>query len=188
MRHAVLLAWTAALLGVVACAKHKEPLPSATTAPSAQTGLVKYQNPGGGFALEYPSDWQRKQTNEYVLALEKDSALVTVDVPPVPPHLPGMMTMKAVVNGYEDDLKKRLSGFSVLEDTSATLAGAKAQHLVMSGSERAGERKGNQRKLAALVAIHNERVYILQADASPEAFDPAQQAMQQMADSWHWTK
>jgi hypothetical protein len=123
-----------------------------------------------------------------VLLLEKDSAQVTVDVPHIPPHLPGMMTMRLVVNGYLDDLKNRLTGFSVVERCDDALAAAKAQRLVMTGRERAGDRQGQERKLAALIAIRNEQVYILQADAPPESYDAAHQAVVKMAETWRWTR
>jgi len=98
-----------------------------------------------------------------------------------------MMTMRLVVNGYLDVLKKQLSDFSVVERREGTLAGAGAQQLVMTGHQRAGHGRGDERMFAALIAIRNEQVYILQADAAPESFETARQAMGEIAENWTWT-
>jgi hypothetical protein len=192
MRLAILLICLAALLmlpAALTCAK-KQAGPSAVGATGA--GVAEYKSPSGQFALQYPSDWSRKPTKEYALLLERepksDSARVTIEVPYIPPHLPGMMTMRLVVNGYVDDLKKRLSGLSVVERCDDTLAGTSAQRLVMTGRVGAGARQGEERMLAALIAIRKEQVYILEAHATPESFEPARDAMAKMARDWEWTK
>jgi hypothetical protein len=99
-----------------------------------------------------------------------------------------MMTMKLVVNGYLDDLKKRLNDFSIDQRSDDKLADAVAQRLVMTGRERAGDRRGEHRTIVALIAISNEQVYILQADATPELVGIARDTMTSIAGSWHWTK
>jgi hypothetical protein len=161
-------------------------------APEGQGKGCEYRSRSGHFALHYPSDWANTPTKEYTLLLEHestaDAARVTVDVPYIPPHLPGMMTMKLVVNGYLDDLKKRLDDFSVVERSDDRLHGASAQRLVVTGAERAGDRRGEQRTIVALVAIRNEQVYILQADAKPDLLGAARDAMAKITDSWNWTK
>jgi hypothetical protein len=178
------------LASALGCSKKETRTPVAV--PSVQAGIATYKSAPGQFTLRYPTDWSSKPTKTYALLLEpeptSDSARVTVDVPHIPPHLPGMMTMRLVVNGYVDDLKKRLSDFSVIERCDDALAGAGAQRLVITGRERAGERRGAERMLAAVIAIRNEQVYILQADASPETFETARQAMSKIAEDWDWTK
>jgi hypothetical protein len=98
------------------------------------------------------------------------------------------MTMKAVVNGYTDDLKKHMNSFRVLDDARTTLAGAKAQRLLISGAERAGDHKGQDRKIETVVAIRNERVYIIEANAPSQSPDAAHDCLQKILDSWNWTK
>jgi hypothetical protein len=39
-----------------------------------------------------------------------------------------------------------------------------------------------------LIAIHDEQVYILQADATPEQIEPARLAMAGITAAWVWTK
>ena len=96
--------------------------------------------------------------------------------------------MKLVVNGYLDDLRKRLDDFGVVERRDDRLAGASAQRLVATGRERAGEWRGEKRTIVALVAIRKEQVYILQADAKPELVGIATDAMTSIAGNWDWTK
>ena len=169
---------------------NKQAAPPAAAA--VQAGDAEFESRSGHFTLRYPADWSSKPTKEYTLLLEQDStrdaAQVTVDVPYIPPHFPGMMTMRLVANGYVDDLKKRLSGVSVVQEHDDTLAGAKALRLVMTGHERAGNRAGEERMLAALIAIRNERVYIVHADATPPMFGTARVAMARMIEDWDWTK
>src|SRR4051812_48462596 len=164
----------------------EEPPPPIAHAP--QPGFDTYLSPAGTFSLRYPSDWSNRSMNDHVLLLEKDAAQVTVETPYIPPHLPGMMTMRLVVNGYEDDLKQRLNDFAVVEHADEALGGGAAQRLVMTGCERAGARKGEHRKLAALIAIRNEQVYILEADGSVESYETAHGAMVTVAQSWSWSK
>src|SRR5262249_48873877 len=110
------------------------------------------------------------------------------DVPHIPPHLPGMVTMKRVVNGYVDDLKTRLSDFTVIEKADDALDHNKAVWLIVSGRECAGEGEDQERKIAAFIAIRNEHVFILQADATPRCFDAAICALLTIAENWNWAK
>jgi hypothetical protein len=173
----------------MACAQ-KQTTPAA--APAVGTDVATYTSSSGHFALEYPSDWASKPTKEFALLLESeptpDSAQVSVDVPDIPPHLPGMMTMRLVVNGYVDDQRKRLSDLSVVERSDAALAGASAQRLVITGRKPNADRQGQARIVTALIAIRGEQVYILQADATPESFDAARDAMARIAQNWNWTR
>jgi hypothetical protein len=57
-----------------------------------------------------------------------------------------MMTMTLVVNGYIDDLKTRMSDFTIVQRGDDTLAGAPAQRLLMTGREQADDRPGEQRQ------------------------------------------
>src|SRR6266550_4669335 len=128
MRSAILftciLAVPVMVSSAVTCAR-KQAAPPAVAA--IQAGAGEFESRAGHFALRYPADWSSKPTREYTLLLEQrftaEAAQVTVDVPYIPPHLPGMMTMKLVANGYVSDLKKRLSGFSVVQEHDDTLAG-----------------------------------------------------------------
>jgi hypothetical protein len=155
------------------------------------TGGTQYRSHSGHFTLRYPSEWSSKPTKEYTLLLERqptaDGARVTVDVPYIPPHLPGMVTMNRVVNGYLDDLKRRLNELEIVERHDDRLCANAARRLVVTGRERAGARRGEQRTIVALIAIRNEQVYILQADATPDLLGNASDALTSIAQSWDWT-
>jgi hypothetical protein len=159
-----------------------------STPSETRAGGTEYRSRSGHFVLRYPSEWSSKRTQEHTLLLEREPTAgaerITVDVPQIPPHLPGMMTMKLVVKGYLDDLKERLDDFTVVERQDDRLASAAAQRLVATGRDRAGER----RTIVALVAIRKEQVYILQADATPEGVRIARDAMTSIAESWDWTR
>ncbi|HEY7087730.1 MAG TPA: hypothetical protein VH518_06540 [Tepidisphaeraceae bacterium] len=190
MRLATQVIGMAALMLMLAlgCA-HKQPPPPAV--PQLQARDVEYSSPSAHFSLRYPSAWSSRPTSDYVLLLERrdagDAAKVTVDVPYIPLHLPGMVTMNRVVDGYVQNWNKRLTDFSVVERRDDMLAGSPAQRLVITGRDRDGARQGLERKLAALITIRNEQVYIVQANAPPESFDAALAAMTKIVRDWTWT-
>src|SRR3954467_4562786 len=141
-----ILAVPVMVFSAVTCARKQ---PAALPVPAIQASVGEFKSRSDHFASRYPADWSSKPTKQYTLLLERessaDAAQVTVDVPYIPPHFPGMMTMKLVANGYVDDLKKRLSGFSVVQEHDETLAGASALRLVMTSRERAGNRPDEER-------------------------------------------
>jgi hypothetical protein len=177
----------ALLCSTLTCAERRGAVPATQRVQGEE---MEYESRSGHFSLRYPSDWSSRPTKDYTLLLERASpeagARVTVDLPYIPPHLPGMMTMKLVVNGYVDDLKTQLSDFTVVERADATLAGAPAQRLLMTGRERAADRRGEQRTIWALVAIRDEQVYILQADATPEQIEAARSTIAAIVAGWKW--
>src|ERR1700734_1764694 len=77
-----------------------------TTAPNSQT----FQDSGGLIRLQYPAEWKKKDDADYVLSLTNGSQLFTLDIPDLPVHVPGMIPLSLVVNGYIDDLKKSHPG------------------------------------------------------------------------------
>src|SRR5437773_1565719 len=95
---------------------------------SEKAGLRTYENSNAHFRLQYPADWTPQDDKDYVLALYPPGAKpgdltrrLTVDVPSLPPHLPGMITMGEVKNGYLKDLRKKLTGMNVSEDVEQQL-------------------------------------------------------------------
>src|SRR3954465_3886595 len=136
-----------ALLAVTAgCSPAKNAGAGPTTAPapapapathSASNGVATYENKQAKFRLSYPADWKPAPSKDYVLALvPKDDALaakadrmVSVDVPSLPPHLPGMITLGAIQNGLLDDLRKQWTEVKVLEGSTETMPDAKARRV-----------------------------------------------------------
>src|SRR5688500_10322690 len=86
-----------------------QPRPSAAPASTRPLAMSTEFN-GPGIRLSYPSGWSPVPSAELVLLLAPSPAsktVVSLDVPKLPPHIPGLIPLGAVVNGYVDDLKKQ---------------------------------------------------------------------------------
>jgi hypothetical protein len=189
------------LIAQSAC-KSKDSTDEATTAPAPATqavgqttttasGLIAYENRSAGIRLQYPSEWTQKQDDDYVLALEPaveakpgdPHRRITVDVPSLPPHLPGMITLSRVKSGFIKGQKKKLMDVNVIEDVEQTIPNAKADRVVLTG-----KLNGEDRKMAALLMMHDDRVYIIRADSDLANYPQTKAAWDQMVASLQWTK
>ena len=179
----VLLSGAAASIG---CHKHST---RATTQqlPKDETTARVYENHDAGVHLEFPSSWQTHRSADYVWAIspvstgEAGAPEISLDVPSVPPHLPGMITLSAVKRGYLDDLRKQMKDLTVFADTDYTLPQSKARWVEASGHDA-----GRARKVGALLFIHAERVYILRADSSSDQYDKTKAVLDQIIASLRW--
>jgi len=185
------------LFGGIACSSTSEATtpekspPTATTEPSGKGAQTKiYENRAAHFKLQYPADWVSQTDPDYVLVLappgtsdgDKNNR-VTVDVPDLPPHLPGMITIGKVKSGYLDDLRKRLKNMKVTEDSQQSIPKAKAERVVVTGKEN-----GQDRTIPALLMIHSERVYIIRADTETKNAPQAKAVWEEMISTLQWTK
>jgi len=158
----------------------------------SSTGSTTYDNKSAGFHLQYPADWKTRQDAEYVLYIEPASAgtdpndaprRITVDVPSLPPHLPGMITLGRVKSGFIKGQKKKLTDVNVIEDVDQNVPGAKASRVVLTG-----KLNGQDRKMAALLMMHDDRVYIIRADSDLANYPQTKAAWDQMVSTLEWTK
>jgi hypothetical protein len=169
--------------------KAANPNPPATTPPPPTTGpaTVEYHNDKQGVRLRYPSDWSPKADKDYVLKLvpdkHDDGRMITFDVPDLPPHLPGMITLGRMEKGYVDDLKKDHPGLKVEEATDESIPGGKGR-LVRSTWVEKKEPKTD----LGLLMMRGEHVYILAAQSPTAALDPVKAAFDVVAKSLQWAK
>ena len=100
--------------------------------------------------------------------------VITLDIPDLPPHFPGMIPIGLVKNGYIDDLKKEVgkSGLDTKEEPSKV---AGAQGRMLRSTWLGKDQKATVE--TAWVLVHADRVYILRARfydedrRTPEAFE-----------------
>jgi hypothetical protein len=166
-----------------------------TTAPSVQPigpalagSTALFQDRSSGFSLRYPAGWSMRQDPDNVFtadarAGDENGPELAVAVPKLPPHIPGMIPLGAVESGYLDDLKKRLSNVQVQQQPTARLPvpSNHARRFDATGNDKAGERK-----LAVLVLLKGDRLYILTAEAPAPEFARARAAFDQAVASWQW--
>ncbi len=121
-----------------------------------------------GIRLVYPPEWKPEESKEYELLLlsARGSAapaaypLISLDVPDLPPHFPGMIPIGLVKNGYLDDLKKEVGTVAIdTQESSPKVAGAQGRMLRSTWVGKEGQSLAE----TALVLIHADRVYILRA-------------------------
>ena len=130
----------------------------------------------------YPAAWTPHESKDYELLLTAVKTapaielipVITLDIPDLPPHFPGMIPIGLVKNGYIDDLKKEVgkSGLDTKEEPSKV---AGAQGRMLRSTWLGKDQKATVE--TAWVLVHADRVYILRARfydedrRTPEAFE-----------------
>jgi hypothetical protein len=149
------------------------------TAPSAQT----FQDPGGLVRIQYSPDWTQKKDPDYVLSLASGSQLFTLDIPDLPPHVPGMIPLGLVVNGYIDDFKKSHPGVKTSEETAPSIPHARARRVLSNWME-----KNVATSEVATLIVHGDHVFILRIVAPSDQLAAARIVYNAIVDSLHWLK
>ena len=160
----------------------------ATSAPaSSQPALTHFESAKGGIAVDYPSDWTATKINgEDVLTLVTKrvaSATVEVAVPSLPPHLPGMIPIGAVADGYVKDLKKRHADEHVDERVEFAVPQASARRVVSTMTN-----DGRPWRDMAVLVSHDNKVFILSADCAADDYATTRSAFDTLVASVKWTK
>ena len=170
--------------------------PAAATAPTTSTGASSsepakiYANQQAHFRIAYSADWKPEDNKDYVFSLVPADAKpgeperrVSIDVPSLPPHLPGMITVSRVKDGYIKKQQKKLAECKLLEDIAVSVPQAKAQRVIVTG------KLNNQpRTLAAVLMLHNDRVYIIRVDSDNEHYPQSKAVWDQVVSSLQWTR
>ena len=94
------------VFGAVACRGESRRVGADVGDAGGGIGAASYANERLGIALALPAGWTARASRDYVLELEPAGALgagrreISVDVPDLPPHIPGLIPMGLVKNGY----------------------------------------------------------------------------------------
>ncbi|MGD1275886.1 MAG: hypothetical protein ABR964_01525 [Tepidisphaeraceae bacterium] len=163
------------------CASHQ-----ATATRPASAGMVGYTPPKGGFTTQYPSAWHPGTGKDTLnLAPAKDDSggkrRLSIDVPDIPFHLPGMMTMGAVQKGFTDDLQKRFQGLHIDSVSDQAMAGARAKRIKATGKEG-----GTPMVIDAVVAMNHEQVYIISSESDQAGAKAGSAAVDAIVTAWQW--
>ena len=172
-------------------------MPSATVpsgpvivrANAASTQPVSCVSTAKGVSLEYPPDWKPIPSSDFLLMLvpvggsASNERSISLDVPDLPLHVPGMIPLGSVQSGYLDDLKKQHAGLRVDESTTYAMPSTKCRR-VRSTWVKSGRTYVEQAQLM----VHGDRVYILRANDDSTTFPDTFHTYSQVADSLHFTK
>ncbi len=112
-----------------------------------------------------------------------DGGQLTLDVPVLPFHLPGMVPIDAVRNGYVEDAKKKITDGEVTNLPDPAVPDAK-QHWV----KIAGQKNGKPAINEAVLLVHNDRVYILSIDADDKGYQVMHDTLDAAVKSLRWSK
>jgi hypothetical protein len=147
-----------------------------------------YQNKGISF--DYPADWvpDKAMTACFAVCAPKTGCAayssLSLDVPTLPWHLPGMITVGMVAHGYIDDLKSNQIHDAVVKDQhSITVCGCSGRQITCRGHE-----KGATSIDVAVILIHSDQVYILSADSDDAGYDAAKKTLDAAVASLKWVK
>ena len=154
-----------------------------STAPATTTSARSFKDPAGLIRIDYPANWQPHVDPDYVLSLVSGPETFTLDIPDLPPHIPDMIPLGLVVNGYIDDLKKSHPGVKTAEETPPAIPKARSRRLHSSWSE-----KGSAAAEIATLVVHGDHVFILRIVAPADQLAAAPSAYDGIIDSVRWLK
>jgi hypothetical protein len=188
----------------IACARHSSEsnaterttaAPAATTAPSVAPAKSndapggKFTYPPAGIELTWPDGWKqtKKEGFEWTIIPANDNGgperWISLDVPTLPLHPPGMIPIGRVESGYLDDLKKDCGNLDVKELTPPKIPNAKIR-FVRAGFQKDG--KGMQQ--TALLMVHDDHVYIVRCRCDVDHEQPTRETYDAVVSSITWKK
>ena len=128
-----------------------------------------------GVRLSYPGEWWPVACDDYVLKLVHQGLeqSISLDVPKLPPHVPGFIPLGMVVNGYVDDVKKKHPGVSISQPEAKKVSGANARRV----TSRWKDADGQEHSEHAVLTVHDDRVYIFRANAPAAGIARVRQAL-----------
>jgi hypothetical protein len=160
------------------------PPTSAPSAPPATAPASRgFNDPAGLIHIVYGADWQVHPDPDYVLSLMSGARTFTLDIPDLPPHIPDMIPLGLVVNGYIDDLKKAHPGVKIDEETPPKIAKARARQLHSSWTEK----NVPTAEIATLV-VHGDHVFILRMASPADQLSSARNSYGDIMESLRWLK
>lgn len=174
------------------CATH--PHHRAATVPPATAPLgapaTVFSRPDLGVELTQPAGWVTRTSKDYVLLLQPTSAngsdapAISLDVPDLPFHIPGMIPIGAVRSGYLDDLRKQVGQMTV-EDLPVPEVGGATARMVRSTWHPAPDQTVRE---TALLMVHADRVYILRGRADDAHEGATRAGFDEIVRSMRWVK
>jgi hypothetical protein len=166
---------------------HPATLPATTPATITFDGS-KY----GGILLDYPARWVPTPNKEYVLFLLPPGAStnaadrsLSLDVPDLPPHVPGLIPFTLVKNGYISDLRKQHPDLQAREPSPPA---PQPPHTSAAFVLSTWSISGKTMTEAALILLHGDHVYILRANYDADGEAETRRAYDAMTGSVRWAR
>lgn len=163
---------------------------AASTAPSndPKTGGTFTHAPSG-VQLSWPDGWkqQNKETYEWAIVPAGEDGnsdqWISLDVPDLPWHPPGMIPISKVEQGYLNDLKKHYGAIAINEQSPPSIANAKVREVRTSW-----QKDGKETDQTAVLIVHDDHVYIFRAYCDKDHEQPTRQTFDSVVGSIKWVK
>lgn len=142
--------------------------------PAVPEGFTEYKSEEEGFAIAYPSDWEKQEDFEDASLVlikpveEGDEYFTTMNVVT---EDGAALPLKAYLAAAEADLKSSYDDYEKISSSEYALNGVKAAELVYSCSIR-DEESGDsaQLRLIQVIVIYQNKVYVITAAAEESIF------------------
>lgn len=170
---------------LAACHEHTA-APAVHHDPKPAVGVVAYSSGQYGIHFDYPTDWERQKSDDFALLLvpakaKRESASFTLDVPHLPIHIPGLIPMGSVKEGFLNDLRKRMGTIETRDLPNPSIPDADVRFLRSSWTA-----EGKTMTQTALLMTHHDRVYILRWTADSDHEKAMEVGMRKIIDSLKW--
>jgi hypothetical protein len=150
-----------------------------TMGSSAASGLVPYNNPNLGFSLEYPSDWQKKESLSFASPQgtgDRSLELITVDTEVLP-------SSDFSLDSYTEAAMRQVEAFQnfqLLNSSSTSLGGLPAHMIEYTFTDE------TQTPLQSFQAwtVKDGMAYVMAYIGVPEEFESSLPALQSVLDSF----
>ncbi len=173
------------LMLLVGCHEHTA-APRVHHDPKPGVDAMTYSNDQYGIHFDYPVNWTRQKSNDFALLLvpadaRVETASFTLDVPDLPIHIPGLIPMGSVKEGFLKDLRKRVGAIEVKDLPNPSIPDADMRFLRSTWTA-----DGKAMTQTALLMTHHDRVYILRWTADTDHEKPMEAGMRKIIDSLKW--
>jgi hypothetical protein len=184
-------------------ATEREPTtrPVSASPPQAEASsgaLASYSDSSAGIAFKYPSSWKQTKGATAVLTVVAPPAeagggfaALFLDLPKVPPFAGLLVSVKAVADGYVDDVKKHRIADAQVDSKDVTVAGAAAKDVTVSGKETGSgpglPPAGSPATEEAVTIVRSAKIYIFSCDSNPAGTPAAHAALEAAVGSVQWS-
>jgi hypothetical protein len=167
------------------------PLPqSPATEPmiAMPAGQSRFEDKATGISFEYPAGWAETSKDsvqfKFASRTPADPAIeLVLDIPKLPWHIPGMIPIDSVRDGYVDDVKKRMPDAQVNNLMDPSIPDAR-QHRVMLTGQIDNRPVVND----AVTIVHGDHVFILSVEVDPAIYPRAKAVLDHAVATLNWSK
>lgn len=185
------LATSAITLAAGCCARSPLPQPEVTASSfpaTSRSASTSFTHSATGLTMRYPTEWVRRTSKEYALWITSENSAspgmtISLEVPELPPHLPGWIPIGLVQKGYLDDMRESHPEVKVATLSTESVDGATARFL------RSDWGAGNETQTEfAWLLVHADHVLILRGISSAGQAENVRRQLEEMVRTIRWSK